>query len=139
MEHSLGFDDYKSTVSMESSGKARRNRRFPGTVHTPLQCTPLQSIINTTSRRDISITMKAINEAITFLRSYDAPNVSEPARRFSVHRSTLSKRFPGKTGSKVKANGMKQLLTKKQELVLVNHIIRLCEWCLLPTLAIVTT
>jgi transposase-like protein len=73
--------------------------------------------------------MKAIDEAIAFLHPYDTPNVSEAARRFSVDRSTLSKRFLRKTGSKVKANEMKQLLTKKQELVLVNHISRLCEWC----------
>jgi hypothetical protein len=108
-------------------------------VHTPLQCTPPQSIINTTSRCDISTTMKAIDEAIVFLCSCDTPNVSEAARRFSIDRSTLSKRFSGKTGSKVKANEMKQLLTKKQELVLVNHISRLCEWCLPPTPAMVTT
>jgi hypothetical protein len=83
--------------------------------------------------------MKAIDEAIAFLCSCDTPNVSEAARRFSVDRSTLSKRFSGKTGSKVKANETKQLLTKKQELVLVNYISRLYEWCLPPTLAIVTT
>jgi hypothetical protein len=102
-------------------------QQFPGTVHTPLQCTPPQSIINTTSRRNISTTMRAINEAIAFLRSCDTPNVSEAARRFSIDRSTLSKRFLGTTGSKVKADEMKHLLTKKQELVLVNHIGRLCE------------
>jgi hypothetical protein len=47
--------------------------------------------------------------------------------------------FLGKTSLKVKANEMKQLLTKKQELVLINHISRLYKWCLPPTLAIVTT
>jgi hypothetical protein len=83
--------------------------------------------------------MKAIDEAIAFLCSCDTPNVSEAARRFSVDRSTLNKRFSGKTGSKVKANEMKQLLTGKQELVLVNHISRLCEWCLPPTPIMVTT
>jgi transposase-like protein len=71
--------------------------------------------------------MKAVDEAIALLRSCDTPNVSEAARRFSVNRSILSKRFSGKTGSKVKANEMKQLLTKKQELVLINHISRLYE------------
>jgi hypothetical protein len=34
---------------------------------------------------------------------------------------------------------MKQLLTKKQELVLINYIGRLYEWYLLPTLVMVTT
>jgi hypothetical protein len=33
---------------------------------------------------------------------------------------------------------MKQLLTKKQEPVLVDHISRLCEWCPPPTPAMVT-
>jgi hypothetical protein len=83
--------------------------------------------------------MKAVDEAIVFLRSRDTPNVSEAAKRFSVDRSTLSKRFSGKTGSKVKANEIKQLLTKKQELVLVKHISRLCEWFLPPAPTMVTT
>ena len=33
---------------------------------------------------------------------------------------------------------MKQLLTNKQELVLVYHIQKSCDWCLPPTFAMVT-
>jgi hypothetical protein len=50
----------------------------------------------------------------------------------------LSKRFRGTRASIAKANETKQLLTNKQELILVNEIQRLCDWCLPPTLAIVT-
>jgi hypothetical protein len=64
--------------------------------------------------------MTVIDEAITFLRSCDTVNVSEAARRFSVDRSTPSKRVSRKTGSKVKADGMKPLLTNNQELILVK-------------------
>ena len=82
--------------------------------------------------------MAAINEAIAFLRSCDTPNISEAARKFKVDRSTLSRQFSGKSGSKDKADKKQQLLTEKQELVLVNHITRLSEWCLPPTPAMVT-
>jgi hypothetical protein len=82
--------------------KESRCRRFPGTVHTPLLCTPPQSIINTTSRCHISTTMKAIDEAVVFLCSCDTPNVSEAARRSSVDRSTLSKRFSGRLAHKLR-------------------------------------
>jgi hypothetical protein len=57
---------------------------------------------------------------------------------FGVERSVLSKHFYGKRVSIVKANETKQLLTNKQELVLVNEIQKLCDWCLPPTPAIVT-
>ena len=56
-----------------------------------------------------------------------------------MERSVLSKHFRGKRGSRAQANEMKQLLTNKQELVLVNHIKRLCDWCLPPTPAMVAT
>lgn len=81
--------------------------------------------------------MAPIDEAIASLKSYDKPNISEAAREFKVERSVLSKHFHGKRDSKANANEMKQLLTKKQELVLVEHIRRLCDWCLPPTPAMV--
>jgi hypothetical protein len=65
--------------------------------------------------------MTVIDEAITFLRSCDTINVSEAARRFSVDRSTPSKRVSRKTGSKVKGDGVKPLLTNNQELILVKY------------------
>ena len=58
-------------------------------------------------------------------------------KMFNVERSVLSKHFRGKRGSVAKANETKQLLSNKQEIVLVNHIQRLCDWCLPPTPAIV--
>jgi hypothetical protein len=60
------------------------------------------------------------------------------SQRFNVNRSTLGKRFQGKTGSLAKRAESNQLLSNKQELVLVEHIRRLSEWCLPPTPAMVT-
>jgi hypothetical protein len=82
--------------------------------------------------------MAPIDEAIAFLRSSNKPNISEAARIFEVERSVLSKHFHGKRVSIAKANETKQLLTNKQELVLVNEIKKLCDWCLPPTPAIVS-
>ena len=82
--------------------------------------------------------MAPIDEAVAFLRSSNKPNISEAARIFEVDRSVLSKHFHGRRVSIAKANEIKQLLTNKQELVLVNEIKRLCDWCLPPTPAIVT-
>ena len=71
--------------------------------------------------------MAPIDEAIAFLRSSDKLNISEAARKFKVERSVLSKHFYRKRVSIAKANKIRQLLTNKQELVLVNHIQRLCD------------
>ena len=90
------------------------------------------------STRDISTTMAPIDEAIAFLRSSDQVPIAEAARRFNVNRSTLSKRVQGKTGSLAKRAESNQLLSNKQELVLVEHIRRLSEWCLPPKPAMVT-
>lgn len=90
------------------------------------------------STRDITTTMAPIDEAIAFLRSSDQFSIAEVARRFNVNRSALSKRFQGKTGSLAERAESNQLLSNKQELVLVEHIRRLCEWCLPPTPAMVT-
>jgi hypothetical protein len=82
--------------------------------------------------------MAPIDEAIASLRSSNKSNISEAAGMFEVERSVLSKHFHGKRVSIAKANETKQLLTNKQELVLVNEIQKLCDWCLPPTPAIVT-
>jgi AraC-like DNA-binding protein len=79
------------------------------------------------STRNISTTMAPIDEAIAFLRSSDQLPIAEVARRFNVSRSTLSKRFQGKTGSLAKRAESNQLLSNKQELVLVEHI-RCCKY-----------
>jgi len=82
--------------------------------------------------------MAAINKAVAFLKSADKPNISETARIFNVERPVLSKHFRGKRVFVAKANETKQLLTNKQELVLVKEIQKLCDWCFPPTPAIVT-
>jgi hypothetical protein len=76
---------------------------------------------------------------ILMRRLHSCPNVSGAARKFEIERSTLSKHFHGKRGSIAQGNETKQLLTNNQELVLVNHIQMLCDWCLPPTPATVCT
>ena len=71
--------------------------------------------------------MAPIDEAIAFLRSLDQVPIAKVARRFNVNRSTLSKRFKGKTGSLAKRAESNQLLNNKQELVLIEHIRKLSE------------
>ena len=83
---------------------------------------------NTASSRDNSTTMGSIEDAIAFLRSSDDPNIVAVAERFSFNRSTLSKRFRGKTGSVARRIEGRRLLTNKQEQELVKQIRRLCEW-----------
>jgi transcriptional regulator with XRE-family HTH domain len=77
------------------------------------------------STPDISTIMASIDEAIAILRSSDQLPIAEVARRFNVNRSTLSKRFQGKTASLSKRAESNQLLSNKQELVLIEHIRRL--------------
>jgi transposase-like protein len=81
--------------------------------------------------------MAPIDDMIAFLRSSDQLPIAEVARRFNVNRSTPSKRVQGKTGSLAKRAESNQLLSNKQELVLVEHIRRLSVWCLPPTPVIV--
>src|ERR1700712_4876124 len=94
---------------------------------------------NPTSSRDNSTTMAPIDDAIAFLRASNDLNIAAVARRFNVNRSTLSKRFRGKTGSVARRIEGRRLLTNKQEQGLVKQIQRLCEWCLPPTPVIVRT
>jgi hypothetical protein len=77
--------------------------------------------------------MASIDKAIGFLKSSESENISEAARKFNVNRSTLSKRFRGKTRSTAQGYQTQQLLTRKQELMLVKQINKLSEWCLPPT------
>jgi hypothetical protein len=77
--------------------------------------------------------MASIDKAIAFLRSSESENISEAARKYNVNRSTLSKRFRGKTRSTAQGYQTQQLLAHKQELMLVKQINRLSEWCLPPT------
>jgi hypothetical protein len=70
--------------------------------------------------------MALIDEAVAFSKSPNEPNISEAARMFEAERLVLSKHFSGKRVSIAKANETKQLLTSKQELVLVNEIQGFC-------------
>jgi hypothetical protein len=77
--------------------------------------------------------MASIDNAIAFMKTSKSGNTSEVARRYNVNRSTFSKRFGGKTRSTTKGYQTQQLLTHKQELMLVKQINKLSEWCLPPT------
>ena len=66
--------------------------------------------------------MTPIDEAIAFLRSSDNQNIAKVARTFGVERSTLSKRFRGKTGSIPQRLEQRQLLNNAQEARLVKQI-----------------
>jgi hypothetical protein len=77
--------------------------------------------------------MASTDKAIAFLESSESANISEAARKFNVNRSTLSKRFRGKTRSTAQGYQTQQSITRKQELMLVKQINKLSEWCLPPT------
>ena len=81
--------------------------------------------------------MAPIDEAITYLESSETHNIAAAARIYGVQRSTLSKRFNGKTGSLRQKGEKQRLLSDTQEETLVKQIWRLCEWCLPPTPAMV--
>jgi hypothetical protein len=71
------------------------------------------------------------------LRSSGSENISEAARKYNLNRSTLSKRFRGKTRSTAHGYQIQQLLTHRQEVMLVKQINILSEWCLPPTSSMV--
>ena len=77
--------------------------------------------------------MHPLDGAIIFLSSQDVPHVSEAARKFQVDRSTLSKKFKRQSGSRAQAAEKKQLLSIKQEKILIKDINRLCERGFPPT------
>ena len=77
--------------------------------------------------------MASIDKVIGFLKSSESQNISEAARKYDVDRITLSKRFRGKTRSTAQGYQTQQLLTRKQEFMLVKQINKLSEWCLPPT------
>ena len=73
--------------------------------------------------------MSAIELAINDLNSQEKPNIQETANRYGVKRSTLSRRWRGKTGSKADGIENKSLLNKQQEQALINEINRtFCFW-----------
>ena len=75
-----------------------------------------------------STTKSAIELALDDLKLQKKPNYSATARKFGVERTTLAKRFKGKTVSRAIANSEhQQHLTMDQEKVLVEYINKLTD------------
>ncbi len=94
-------------------------------MHTPTSCTPnristcqLQpTISNIMSHKD------RIEAALADLESQEVPNYSMTAKKHGVVRTTLMRRFTGKTVSNHEANTeSRQALNFAQEKVLLGHI-----------------
>lgn len=81
--------------------------------------------------------MASIDDANAFSKSSDSTIISEAAKIYNVNRSNLNKRFRCKTRSKAEGYQAQRLLTNRQELMFVEQINRLSEWCLPPTLSMV--
>ncbi len=75
-----------------------------------------------------------IQAAISDLKSQEAPNFAATAKKFNLDRTTLMRRFKGKTVSNIEARSRHQkLLTNAQEVVLIGHIRKLSDRGLHPT------
>ncbi|KAM4060322.1 DDE superfamily endonuclease [Hirsutella rhossiliensis] len=69
-----------------------------------------------------------IAEAIIELQSQDRPKYAETARRYNIDKSTLWRRFKGKTASNHDANSYsRQKLTSAQEEILIGHVNKLTD------------
>ncbi|KAM4061808.1 DDE superfamily endonuclease [Hirsutella rhossiliensis] len=76
-----------------------------------------------------------IAEAIIELQSQDRPKYAETARRYNIDKSTLWRRFKGKTASNHDANSYsRQKLTSAQEEILIGHVNKLTDRGIPPTL-----
>ena len=76
----------------------------------------------------------AIQEAIIDLKSQKAPNFAATAKKHSVPRLTLTRRFKGETVSSAEAHSRHhKLLTNAQESVLIEHIRKLSDRGIHPT------
>ena len=81
--------------------------------------------------------MGSIEDAIRDLASQDTPNIAATARRHNVERSTLSRRWRGKTASWEDHVDSVSLLTKKEQKNPVAYINKLTERGIPPTNAMV--
>lgn len=81
--------------------------------------------------------MDPIDKAIDDLKSQKKPNISATARKWSVERSRLSKRWNGKQGSKQAMYEDKRLLSDPQERELIRYIKKLTDLGLPPTATMV--
>ena len=69
--------------------------------------------------------MDPIELALEDLKLIDPPDISAAARNHGCNRSTLSRRWNKKTGTKEDAAINKRLLTPGQERTLINYINKL--------------
>jgi hypothetical protein len=81
--------------------------------------------------------MGSIEAAIDDLRSQKAPNIKQTALKHGVNRSTLSRRWNGKTMSKQDGYDTQSLLNKQQQRLLVDEINRLSARGTPPTVQMV--
>jgi hypothetical protein len=81
--------------------------------------------------------MAPIDDAIAALQGPDPPSITQAAKDYKVNRSTLSRRFRGVTTSKDLATANRSLLSKTQQITLINYINKLCDQGLPPTCAMV--
>ena len=81
--------------------------------------------------------MGSIDAAIDDLASQSAPNIAATATKHDVDRSTLSRRWRGKTGSREDHVDSMSLLTKQQQKNLVSYINKLTERGIPPTHAMI--
>jgi hypothetical protein len=89
-------------------------RRLPHTLHVPGQCTLFDhlNLLNYTAFNTRYLkTMAPIDDAVAALRASNSQNIAATARAFGVKRSTLSKRFHSKSGSKHYADQERRFLT----------------------------
>jgi hypothetical protein len=81
--------------------------------------------------------MEAIELALEDLKLQEVPLIAETAKKWGVDRSTLSRRFNGKTVSRRAYRENKSLLNNHQTKTLINEINRLSALGTPPTVAMV--
>ena len=81
--------------------------------------------------------MQAIEQAINDLNLQEVPNITETSKKYGVNRSTLSRRWRGKTVSTEVSHENKSLLNNQQKKTLINEINRLSAAGTPPTPAMV--
>ena len=81
--------------------------------------------------------MSPIELAIEDLNSQEVPHIAETAEKYGVKRSTLLRRWRGKTVSREDYRENKSLLNNQQQKALITEINRLSAFGTPPTVAMV--
>ena len=103
-------------------------------MHTTTKCTLNQQILPTIQTTAAMANNVQIERAIAHLNVQKKPSISEASRLYDVSRSTLSRRFTGKSTSRAEiTNTCHMKLSTAQEEVLIGHINRLADRGLPPT------